>query len=114
MAVVGVTCRLVRLLKFPAVQPVLQLTPLLTFRQDVLELLEKRVKSRFSHRQIHLLSSPTFPQYLERVRTRLSLPSDFPDRTFAQAWNGSVEVMMMMMMVTMASTQAREGSAFLI
>lgn len=60
--------------------------------QDVLELLEKRVKSRFSHRQIHLLSNPTFPQYLERVRTQLSLPDHFPDQEFCQDWNDSVEV----------------------
>ncbi len=50
------------------------------------------MKSRFSHRQIHLLSSMTFPQYLERVRTQLSLPDDFPDNKFAQDWNTSIEV----------------------
>lgn len=60
--------------------------------QDVLELLEKRVKSRFSHRQIHLLSNPTFPQYLERVRTQLSLLDRFPDQEFCQDWNDGVEV----------------------
>lgn len=70
IAVVGITCRL-----------------------DVLELLEKRVKSRFSHRQIHLLSSPTFPQYLERVRMQLSLPDNFPDGNFAQEWNVSVKTL---------------------
>ncbi|XP_042339121.1 origin recognition complex subunit 4-like, partial [Plectropomus leopardus] len=69
-AVVGVTCRL-----------------------DVLELLEKRVKSRFSHRQIHLLSNPTFAQYLRRVRTQLSLPDDFPDSQFAQDWNDGVKTL---------------------
>ncbi|CAJ1087710.1 origin recognition complex subunit 4 [Xyrichtys novacula] len=63
----------------------------LTCRLDVLELLEKRVKSRFSHRQIHLLSSLTFPQYLERVQTQLSLPDDFPDENFAQNWNSSIK-----------------------
>lgn len=60
--------------------------------QDVLELLEKRVKSRFSHRQIHLLSNPTFAQYLERVQTQLSVTDDFPDSKFAQDWNASVKV----------------------
>ncbi|KAI4831838.1 hypothetical protein KUCAC02_001357 [Chaenocephalus aceratus] len=70
VAVVGITCRL-----------------------DVLELLEKRVKSRFSHRQIHLLSNPTFSQYLERVQTQLSLQDDFPDKTFAQDWNASVKTL---------------------
>ncbi|XP_022045000.2 origin recognition complex subunit 4 [Acanthochromis polyacanthus] len=70
VAVVGVTCRL-----------------------DVLELLEKRVKSRFSHRQIHLLNSFGFPQYLQTVRTQLSLPDDFTDRGFAQDWNSSVQTL---------------------
>ncbi|TDG96411.1 hypothetical protein EPR50_G00241440 [Perca flavescens] len=70
IAVVGITCRL-----------------------DVLELLEKRVKSRFSHRQIHLLSNPTFPQYLAQVRTQLSLPADFPDAQFAEDWNASVKTL---------------------
>lgn len=50
------------------------------------------MKSRFSHRQIHLLSSLTFPQYLERVGAQLSLPDDFPDDKFAQDWNDSVKV----------------------
>ncbi|XP_037552285.1 origin recognition complex subunit 4 [Nematolebias whitei] len=70
VAVVGITCRL-----------------------DVLELLEKRVKSRFSHRQIHLLSSLTFPQYLDRVQAQLSLPDDVPDSNFAQEWNASVKTL---------------------
>uniref|UniRef100_A0A3Q1IG91 Origin recognition complex subunit 4 n=1 Tax=Anabas testudineus TaxID=64144 RepID=A0A3Q1IG91_ANATE len=65
----------------------------LTCRLDVLELLEKRVKSRFSHRQIHLLSSLTFSQYLERVRAQLSLPGSFPDSKFAQDWNGGIETL---------------------
>ncbi|XP_054631843.1 origin recognition complex subunit 4 [Dunckerocampus dactyliophorus] len=63
----------------------------LTCRLDVLELLEKRVKSRFSHRQIHLLSSLSFTQYLDRVRSQLSLSDGFPDRKFAEDWNASVQ-----------------------
>lgn len=92
VAVVGLTCRLVRPINSPTAQVLLRPTLVLLFHQDVLELLEKRVKSRFSHRQIHLLSSPTFPQYLERVKSRLRLPQDFPDGAFAQDWNSSVEV----------------------
>ncbi|CAF90834.1 unnamed protein product, partial [Tetraodon nigroviridis] len=91
VAVVGLTCRLVRRLKSARSLRSWTEPACLLLRQDVLELLEKRVKSRFSHRQIHLLSSPTFPQYLERVRARLSLPRDFPDGQFARDWNGSVE-----------------------
>uniref|UniRef100_A0A8C1KLT8 Origin recognition complex subunit 4 n=1 Tax=Cyprinus carpio TaxID=7962 RepID=A0A8C1KLT8_CYPCA len=61
----------------------------LTCRLDVLELLEKRVKSRFSHRQIHLFSSLSFAQYVDAVRAQLSLPPDFPDPKFSDAWNHS-------------------------
>lgn len=50
------------------------------------------MKSRFSHRQIHLLSNPTFAEYLGRIRTRLGLPDHFPDSRFAADWNASVEV----------------------
>ncbi|KAJ8003672.1 hypothetical protein DPEC_G00150760 [Dallia pectoralis] len=63
----------------------------LTCRLDVLELLEKRVKSRFSHRQIHLLSSLTFRQYLDNVILQLSLPPDFPDAKFFEEWNDSIK-----------------------
>nr|XP_021332500.1 origin recognition complex subunit 4 isoform X2 [Danio rerio] len=62
----------------------------LTCRLDVLELLEKRVKSRFSHRQIHLFSSLSFSQYVDVVRLQLSLPQDFPDHRFSSQWNQSV------------------------
>lgn len=66
---------------------------LLSVLQDVLELLEKRVKSRFSHRQIHLLSRLTLPQYLQRFQTQLRLrPEDVPDQHFTQEWNAELEV----------------------
>ncbi|KAG7313763.1 hypothetical protein KOW79_000005 [Hemibagrus wyckioides] len=59
---------------------------------DVLELLEKCVKSRFSHRQIHLLSSLTFRQYRDAFRSELTLQDDFPDSKFSQEWNLCVSV----------------------
>ncbi|XP_048874505.1 origin recognition complex subunit 4 isoform X2 [Brienomyrus brachyistius] len=62
----------------------------LTCRLDVLELLEKRVKSRFSHRQIHLLNPMDFQQYIEATQEHLALPQDFPDECFAQEWNSSI------------------------
>uniref|UniRef100_A0A674C363 Origin recognition complex subunit 4 n=1 Tax=Salmo trutta TaxID=8032 RepID=A0A674C363_SALTR len=65
----------------------------LTCRLDVLELLEKRVKSRFSHRQIHLLSSLSFIQYLDNVRSQLSLPQDFPDTKFHDEWNDGIKML---------------------
>lgn len=45
MAVIGLTCRL-----------------------DALDLLEKRVKSRFSHRQIYLFSTATFDGFMEMAK----------------------------------------------
>ncbi|KAG7317807.1 hypothetical protein KOW79_018842 [Hemibagrus wyckioides] len=64
----------------------------LTCRLDVLELLEKCVKSRFSHRQSHLLSSLTFRQYRDAFRSELTLQDDFPDSKFSQEWNLCVSV----------------------
>ncbi|KAM7104984.1 origin recognition complex subunit 4 isoform 3-T3 [Molossus nigricans] len=63
----------------------------LTCRLDILELLEKRVKSRFSHRQIHLMNSFGFPQYLKIFKEQLSLPAEFPDRLFVEKWNENVQ-----------------------
>lgn len=48
----------------------------ITCRLDVIELLEKRVKSRFSHRQIFLYNtSQEWEEKMELMRTLLSLPS---------------------------------------
>ncbi|XP_048455524.1 origin recognition complex subunit 4 isoform X3 [Rhincodon typus] len=63
----------------------------LTCRLDVLELLEKRVKSRFSHRQIHLLNAFGFKQYVEMFQQQLILPKEFPDGRFAQEWNQNIQ-----------------------
>ncbi|XP_072308169.1 origin recognition complex subunit 4 isoform X2 [Eucyclogobius newberryi] len=65
----------------------------LTCRLDVLELLEKRVKSRFSHRQIHLFSGATFSDYVERAQRQLWLPATFPDQRFTREWNSSVKAL---------------------
>ncbi|XP_037079192.1 origin recognition complex subunit 4-like, partial [Pollicipes pollicipes] len=45
----------------------------LTARLDVLELLEKRVKSRFSHRQLHLFGAGRLADWLAVVRSYLLL-----------------------------------------
>ncbi|XP_018422278.1 PREDICTED: origin recognition complex subunit 4 [Nanorana parkeri] len=63
----------------------------LTCRLDVMELLEKRVKSRFSHRQIHLLNSFSFTEYREMFRELLSLASGFPDGNFSEQWNTNIQ-----------------------
>lgn len=71
IAVIGVTCRL-----------------------DAVELLEKRVKSRFSHRQLHLFNDFTFENYLDIAVDLLSLPNHVLDEQFRDNWNGSVKELM--------------------
>lgn len=65
----------------------------LTCRLDVLELLEKRVKSRFSHRQIHIFPCPEFDDYVAAFCQTLTLPQAFPDVAFAKSWNDSVQML---------------------
>lgn len=67
-------------------------TDVFLFPKDILELLEKRVKSRFSHRQIHLMNSFGFPQYVKIFKEQLSLPAEFPDKVFAERWNENTQV----------------------
>lgn len=66
MAVIGLTCRL-----------------------DTLDLLEKRVKSRFSHRQIYLFPSSNFGQFIEIAKGTLMLPTEEEEEN--QAFNDSLE-----------------------
>nr|XP_034338090.1 origin recognition complex subunit 4 [Crassostrea gigas] len=63
----------------------------ITCRLDVIELLEKRVKSRFSHRQIHLFNSQTFEDFIVIFKKLLCLDVNFPDQKFAESWNLQVE-----------------------
>ncbi|KAM7153577.1 origin recognition complex subunit 4 isoform 1-T2 [Macrochelys suwanniensis] len=63
----------------------------LTCRQDILELLEKRVKSRFSHRQIYLMNSFDFKHYLRIFKEQLYLPAEFLYKPFTQKWNKNVQ-----------------------
>ncbi|GAB1608669.1 origin recognition complex subunit 4-like [Argonauta hians] len=62
-----------------------------TCRFDVMELLEKRVKSRFSHRQILLFNKLSFKEYTEVFKNYLTLPKKFPDTKFVLNWNSSIE-----------------------
>uniref|UniRef100_A0A8C4YUG7 Origin recognition complex subunit 4 n=1 Tax=Gopherus evgoodei TaxID=1825980 RepID=A0A8C4YUG7_9SAUR len=63
----------------------------ITCRQDILELLEKRVKSRFSHRQIYLMNPFDFKQYLRIFKEQLYLPAEFVYKPFVQKWNKNVQ-----------------------
>eukprot|EP00794_Sanderia_malayensis_P003653 gene3653-4170_t len=62
-----------------------------TCRLDIVELLEKRVKSRYSHRSILTFSSIDFEEYLEMLRAMLKLPSDFKDSNYKERWNYNVQ-----------------------
>ncbi|KAI9313932.1 origin recognition complex subunit 4 C-terminus-domain-containing protein [Dichotomocladium elegans] len=65
MAVIGLTCRL-----------------------DALSLLEKRVKSRFSHRQIYVFPPATFGDFIELARNQLRLQISLGD---SSAYNAYVD-----------------------
>jgi len=66
----------------------------LTARLDVLELLEKRVKSRFSHRQLLICPSLTFADYVTVFNNYLMLPRDHNiSASFVQSWNDSVKLL---------------------
>uniref|UniRef100_T1ISQ6 Origin recognition complex subunit 4 n=1 Tax=Strigamia maritima TaxID=126957 RepID=T1ISQ6_STRMM len=60
----------------------------LTCRMDVIELLEKRVKSRFSHRQIYVFPTHLFDEYMNLAITLLTIPSTSKE---TEEWNRSVE-----------------------
>ena len=63
----------------------------LTCYLNVIEMLEKRVKSRFSHRQIHVFNTLDYQQYTELFKTLLSLPADFSDNNYQQQWQHHLE-----------------------
>jgi len=67
----------------------------LTCRLDVLQMLEKRVKSRFSHRQIHLFPSDKFdPHYLQILKLLLKMPDSMEQQgSYFKAWNNSIETL---------------------
>ncbi|KAK7092846.1 origin recognition complex subunit 4-like [Littorina saxatilis] len=62
-----------------------------TCRFDVVELLEKRVKSRFSHRQIYLFDNVTLDDYVSLCVAYLSLDDTFPDDTYRDRWNAHIQ-----------------------
>ncbi|XP_076455615.1 origin recognition complex subunit 4-like isoform X2 [Babylonia areolata] len=66
----------------------------ITCRFDVVELLEKRVKSRFSHRQIYLFDNMTLKDYISLCVAYLSLDDCFPDSNFVHTWNLHIQELM--------------------
>ncbi|KAI8086083.1 origin recognition complex subunit 4 C-terminus-domain-containing protein [Halteromyces radiatus] len=63
----------------------------LTCRIDTLDLLEKRVKSRFSHRQIYLFPPATFGDFVEIARETLIVPEGLVDQDFTEKFNQAVK-----------------------
>ncbi|XP_028397780.1 origin recognition complex subunit 4-like [Dendronephthya gigantea] len=65
----------------------------LTCRLDIVEHLEKRVKSRFSHRQIHFFNDFVFGDYIDIFRSIVAVPPKFSNKTTARIWNKNVEAL---------------------
>eukprot|EP00842_Homolaphlyctis_polyrhiza_P005143 jgi/Hompol1/562/HPOL_003763-RA len=85
IAVIGLTTRLASH----------TLSVYLSYR-DIVEMLEKRVKSRFSHRMIHLYPPPSFEAALKCIKQDLIIPSDHKSSgiynpAFVQSFNQSIE-----------------------
>jgi len=65
----------------------------LTCRMDAISLFEKRVRSRFSHRQIYLLVKPDFTRYTETFVNLLQLvrvPQGLKS-IYVRSWDKSIK-----------------------
>ncbi|KAJ2498166.1 origin recognition complex subunit 4 [Coemansia sp. RSA 1972] len=62
-----------------------------TARIDVLDLLEKRVKSRFSHRQIYVHNMASVEEFVQIAREALCIDPSIVSETFAQQFNKRIE-----------------------
>ena len=62
--------------------------------QDVTEMLEKRLRSRYSHRQILLLCDYSFEEYMGIIKSLLSLPDSGADKAYLKEWRHHLEVSM--------------------
>ena len=63
-----------------------------TCRWDAIELLEKRVRSRFSNRQLSISLPESFSQFSSVIAGTLQLPETFKDPQFATDFNNRLEV----------------------
>ena len=87
--------------------------------QDVVELLEKRVKSRFSHRQILLFPQSDFDSYVSLAKNLLLLPDDFKDQEYRsqskeKVWIPDLLIMCHLIALKMKSTEVQTLGAFLL
>ena len=64
----------------------------LTCRIDAISLFEKRVRSRFSHRQIYLLAKPDWGRYVETFGSLLRMQATRGLKTiYVRSWNKSID-----------------------
>ena len=63
----------------------------LTVQLDVVELFEKRVKSRFQLRYIHLFPAENYGEFLRVIRSVLSVPQDLTASPYAKDFNASLD-----------------------
>ncbi|RUS33554.1 origin recognition complex subunit 4 C-terminus-domain-containing protein [Jimgerdemannia flammicorona] len=63
-------------------------------RLDTMELLEKRVKSRFSHRQIYLFPPEQFKDFMCIVRATLALGDEVRNEKYKSEFNAVLEVLL--------------------
>ena len=64
----------------------------LTCRMDAISLFEKRVRSRFSHRQIYLLAKPNLGNFIETVKNALLIQAKSGLKPmYVRSWNKSIE-----------------------
>ena len=67
----------------------------LTCRMDAISLFEKRVRSRFSHRQIYLLTKPNLDNFSANFERLLHLEAGKELKTiYARNWNKSIQDLM--------------------
>lgn len=67
----------------------------LTCRMDAISLFEKRVRSRFSHRQIYLLTKPDFDNFTDNFERLLCIEAEKGLKTiYARNWNKSIQDLM--------------------
>merc|ERR1711939_569812 len=72
-------------------------------RMDVVDCLEKRVKSRFSHRWLHVPCAKTLPAFEETIASILLMPVDVKEALgvgkneleWSEKWNGAVKTQLL-------------------
>ena len=67
------------------------------------------MKSRFSHRQLHMFNSLAFDEYLHLFTVMLCLQEDFPDQRVAADWNKHIEVGMLTCQLKVYKTVSHKG-----